>query len=261
MSLPKLGLKPRGFNPAIPHYSTHLAGRELTPPPVSVSWIRGMPADLGPMLNNQVNDCSCAALYHALQVWSFNATGTLDTEPDSNVEALYSAVSGYKAGAAPPGPECAMQDVLTYSAKTGIPVGANGAQRNKLAAFFEIDHRNPDDLKRAVQECGVAYVGINVPAYTHTSPMPAVWDVETENAQIIGGHAVIAAGYDAQGIQVISLGKTYIMTWAFFAKYTHEAYVLADASWIEAKGTSPAGLSLAQLEQQMQALKGKSATN
>jgi hypothetical protein len=256
MPLIKLGRKVRSFNPAIPHLSAHLAGRDLPPPPASVDWIRGMPADLGPMLNNQINDCSCAAIYHALQVWSFNTAGTVDTEPDANVEALYSAVTGYQAGSAPPGPECAMQDVLTYCAKTGLPVGADGKGVNKLAAFLEIDCRNLDDLKRTVQECGVAYVGINVPAYLHTDPMPTVWDVETENANIIGGHAVLAAGYDAQGIQVISGGKIYIMTWAYFSKYTHEAYALADASWMEAKGTSPAGLSLAVLEQQMKALKG-----
>lgn len=255
MPLPKLGRKPRGFNPSIPHLSAHLAARDLPTPPDSVDWIRGMPADLGPMLNNKINDCSCAAVYHALQVWSFNATGTIETEPDSNVEALYSAVSGYKPADAAPGPMCVMQDVLTYLVKTGAPVGTDGKEVNKLAAFLEIDHRNPDDLKHAVQECGVAYVGINVPAYIHASPVPQVWDVEHTNTEVIGGHAVLAAGYDAQGIQVISLGKTYIMTWAFFAKYTHEAYALADASWIEKKGTSPAGLSLAELEHQMQALK------
>lgn len=256
MSLMKLGRKARSFNPTIPHLSAHLASRDLPPPPESVDWIGDMPADLGPMLNNKVNDCSCAAYYHALQVWSFNAAGTLETEPDSNVEALYSAVSGYKASEAAPGPECSMQDVLTYLVKTGAPVGADGKGVNKLAAFLEIDHRNLDDLKHTVQQCGVAYVGIAMPAYIHTSPMPQLWDVEHQNTKVIGGHAVIAAGYDAQGIQVISGGKTYTMTWAFFSKYTHEAYALADAAWITVKDTSPAGLSLDALEQQMQALKG-----
>jgi hypothetical protein len=256
MTLPKLGRKARGFNPAIPHLSAHLAGRDLPPPPDSVDWTRGLPADLGPMLNNRLNDCSCAAFYHALQVWSFNATGTIETEPDSNVEALYSAVSGYKPGEAAPGPECGMQDVLTHILKSGAPVGPDGKRVNKLAAFLEVDHRHSDDLKRTIQECGVAYIGVDIPAYLHTGPVPAVWDVEHENTKIIGGHAVAAAGYDAQGVQAISGGKIYTLTWAYLGKYTHEAYALADVSWIEAKGTSPAGLTLEQLERQMQALKG-----
>jgi len=256
MSLPKLGLMARGFNPTLPHLTAHPARRHLPPPPDSVDWISKMPGDLGAMLNDQVNDCSCAAFYHALQVWSFNATGAIQTEPDSNVAALYAAVSGYQPTDGAPGPECSMQDVLIHIAKTGAPVGPNGTGVNKLAAFLEIDHRNLDDLKRTVQECGVAYVGINVPAYIHTSPMPQLWDIEQDNAQIIGGHAVIAAGYDAQGLQVVSVGKTYKMTWRFFSKYTHEAYALADASWIDAKRTTPGGLSLRTLEQQMRALKG-----
>lgn len=256
MTLPKLGLKARSFNPTIPHLSAHLAGSVASPLPGSVDWTAGLPADLGPMLNNHLNDCSCAAFYHALQVWSFNATGSMDTEPDSNVQALYSAVSGYKASDAAPGPECNMQAVLTYLVKSGAPVGADGSGVNKLTAFLEIDHRNLDDLKRTIQECGVAYVGVNIPAYLVAGSMPPVWDLEHHNTKIIGGHAIAAAGYDSQGVKAISGGRLHTVTWAYLTRYTHEAYAVADASWMSAKGTSPAGLTMAQLEQQMQGLKG-----
>lgn len=256
MTLPLLGRKARSFNPAIPHLSAHVAGRDLTPPPDSVDWTRGMPADLGAMLNNKVNDCSCAAFYHALQVWSFNAAGAMETEPDLNVQALYSAVSGYNPGAPAPGPECDMQAVLTYLVKSGAPVGTDGKSVNKLAAFLEIDHRNLDDFKRCILECGVCYLGVDIPAYIRVNPLPVVWDVQPQNNAIIGGHAMAAAGYDAQGVLAISGGKVYTLTWAYIAKYTHEAYALADARWIGAKGTSPGNLSLATLERQMQALKG-----
>ena len=257
MSLPQLGRKPRRFNPSIPHLSAHLATRALSAPPASVDWTQGLPSDLGAMLNNKLNDCSCAAFYHALQVWSFTATGgTLDTEPDSNVQALYSAVSGYKPSDPAPGPACDEQAVLTYLAQTGAPVGADGAGRNKLAAFFEIDCRNLGDVKRTIAEFGVAYIGIGMPAYIHTDPMPQVWDVETRNDKVIGGHAVILAGYDAQGAKLISGGKIYTMTWGFFSKYTDEAYALADEAWINAKGVTPGGLTLDALKQQMRGLKG-----
>jgi len=256
MSLPQLGRKPRSFNPRIPHLSAHLAGRALTAPPASVDWTRGMQPDLGPMLNDRLNDCSCAAFYHALQVWSFNATGTMDTEPDSDVEALYGAVSGYKPGDAAPGPMCNEQDVLTYLTQTGAPIGLDGSGRNKLAAFLEIDYRNLDDVKRTISEFGVAYIGIGIPAYVHANPTPQVWDVEEKNSKVIGGHAVILAGYDAQGAKFISGGKTYTMTWAFFSKYTDEAYALADEAWITTKGLTPGGLTLDMLKGQMQGLKG-----
>jgi len=254
MALCLLGRKERGSDPSIPHLSAVLAGQQLSPPPASQDWTRGMPADLGKMLNDQLNDCSCAAFYHAMQVWSFN-TSTLQTEPDSNVQALYSAVSGYKRGDTLPGPTCSEQDVLAYLTKTGAPTGANGSGRNKIAAHFEIDFRNIDDVKRTIFECGVAYIGIKVPAYIHTDPVPELWDVQTANADVIGAHAVILAGYDADGAKFISGGKIYTMTWAFFSQYTDEAYAVVDPLWIGAKGTTPGGLAEEQLEQQMRAVK------
>jgi hypothetical protein len=45
------------------------------------------------------------------------------------------------------------------------------------------------------------------------------------------------------------------MTWTFFAKYVDEVYAIADQDWMAKKGTSPAGLSLPELEAQMQALR------
>jgi hypothetical protein len=66
----------------------------------------------------------------------------------------------------------------------------------------------------------------------------------------------VLAGYTAAGARVISWGQYYTMTWSFFAKYVDETYAIADALWIEKKGTSPGGLSLAELEVQMKALAG-----
>jgi hypothetical protein len=45
------------------------------------------------------------------------------------------------------------------------------------------------------------------------------------------------------------------MTPAFFEKYCDEVYGPVDVAWINAKGTTPGGLSITQLEQQMLALK------
>jgi hypothetical protein len=46
------------------------------------------------------------------------------------------------------------------------------------------------------------------------------------------------------------------MTWSFFAKYVDEVYAIADKTWVEKKGTTPGGLSVAELEVQMKALAG-----
>ena len=85
-------------------------------------------------------------------------------------------------------------------------------------------------------------------------PPPAVWKVDPAHNQIIGGHAVVLAGYDANGAKVISWGQYYTMTWEFFSTYVDESYAIADDTWVNAKGTTPGGLTLDELETQMQAL-------
>src|SRR5580693_1812272 len=84
----KLGRLHRTYDSRIPHLSALIAGQTLTPPPPAVDWSKGMPANLGMMLNQTLGDCTCAAVYHAMQVWTFN-TGKMVTQPDSDVEKLY----------------------------------------------------------------------------------------------------------------------------------------------------------------------------
>ena len=97
----KLGRLHRSYDPRIPHLSALLAGKTLPPPPAQVDYTKGMPTNLGMMLNNTLGDCTCAAVYHAIQVWTFNATKgkSMETEPDSDVEKLYELACGYKPSA------------------------------------------------------------------------------------------------------------------------------------------------------------------
>ena len=259
----KLGRLRRSYDPRVAHMSALLAGQTPTPPPPFVDYTEGMPQNLGMMLNDTLGDCTCAAVYHALQVWSFNADGptSMDTEPDADVEQLYIQACGYNPNVPGEGPGGNEQKVLTYLLKKGAPTGPNGQTRHKIVAFVEVDPRNTDDVKRAINNCGLAYIGFNVPQniMPQGSPPPAVWDVAPGNPPIIGGHAVVLPGYDANGVKVISWGQYYTMTWAFFAKYVDEVYAIADPDWIEAKGTTPGGLTLAELEAQMQGLREEAA--
>jgi len=54
----KLGCKPRSFHSYVPHMSAIIAGRKHLPtPPAAIDWTKGMPDDLGMMLNDQLGDC------------------------------------------------------------------------------------------------------------------------------------------------------------------------------------------------------------
>jgi hypothetical protein len=254
----KLGRLHRSYDPSIPHMSALTAGQVLPPPPPSVDYTAKLPANLGMMLNDKLGDCTCAAVYHAIQVWSGNAGAQVLTEPDADVQKLYVLACGYNPRVAGEGPGGNEQHVLKYLLKTGAPFGPKGAQKHKIAAFVEVDARNIDDVKRAIADCGVAYIGFNVPAFLMPpgAEPPAVWDVQASGTNIIGGHAVVLAGYTAAGARVISWGQYYTMTWAFFAAYVDEVYAIADHLWIESGGGTPGGLTLPELEVQMKALAG-----
>jgi len=66
-------------------------------------------------------------------------------------------------------------------------------------------------VKRTINDCGVAYIGFPV-RETIMPPgqePPAVWklDPANPNPKLAGGHAVVLAGYDANGARVISWGQ------------------------------------------------------
>ena len=261
----KLGRAPRSYDPRVPHMSALMAGKNLTPPPAEVDNTKGMPADLGMLLNDNLGDSTCAAVYHAIQVWTFNATkgAMMDTEPDSDVELLYEFACGYNPKIPGEGPGGTVQQVLKYLLKNGFPTGTDGKTTLRIAGFIEIDPRNIDDVKRAIWNCGCAYIGFQVPASIMPPGQepPKVWTVDPDNTQIVGGHAVVLAGYSAQGARVISWGSYYTMTWDFFAKYVDEVYAIAEQDWIEATGKTPGGLTVQQIEDQMQALRERPSSS
>jgi hypothetical protein len=250
----RLGRQPRSRDARVPHMSALTAGRKLLPPPPSIDWTKGMPPDFGMMLNDQLGDCTCAAVYHARQVWTFNATAMEDTEPDAGVLSLYETTCGYVRGNPDTDQGGNEQTVLRYLLNHGMPLAKGGV--DKIAAFVEIDPRNVNDVKRGIANNGLVYIGFQVPAFLLAGEPPALWDVDPNGDQeIIGGHAVILPSYTIGDLGVISWGARYAMTWRFFTEFVDEVYAIADPAWISAKGTTPGGLTLAQLEAQMTALR------
>ncbi len=249
----KLGRKPRKHDLRVPRMERLTQGMALAPLPQQVAWTHGMPASLGMMLNNELGDCTCAALAHAVQVWSFNASGREVTIPDADVLALYRGATGYD-GTPATDQGGVEQDVLAYAMRTGI-VGE--PQPNKLLGYVELDVRNLDSIRRAIWNCGLVYVGIDVPgSLMRAGDPPAVWSDVSGGVE--GGHAIILTGYDAHAgtFDLVSWGQVYRMTTGFFAHCCDEAYALADPAWIAATGKTPGGLSAADLTAAMAALRG-----
>lgn len=256
-----LGRLPRIFNPRVPHLSAlrfvaRQRGVAVPAPPAAVDWTTGLPANLGMMGNDSLGDCTCAAVYHSIQVWSQKAQNAIDTEPDAQAVSLYEAACGYVPGNPNTDQGGVEQDVLSYWMLSGVPLAAGGVQR--LSAFVEVDPSNQADVKLAIADCGVCYIGFNVPDYAMSGS--GTWDVQPGAPNIVGGHAVVLAAYDEVGPTCITWGRLQKMTWGFFEAFTDEAYMLADPDWFEVSGVSPAGLSLADLETQMEALRNSASS-
>ena len=219
-----LGRKPRAYNPRVPHMSALLAGKKLAPIPSSVHYASGMLADFGMMLNDTLGCCTCAAYYHARQIWTFNSATAEDTSPDSEVLELYAAACGYRPDQPTTDAGGVEQDVLTFLLNSGAPLV--GGQVDKILAFVEVDPRNVGDVKRTIFDCGVAYIGFNVPEsiVPPKGDTPAVWVVDPQHSANQGGHAVVLCGYDGDGADVISWGRQYKMTWEFFRTFTDKVY-------------------------------------
>lgn len=253
----KLGRKPRKFDQRIPHLSSLMAAvrHQLPAPPMEIDYTKKMPRNFGMMLNDYLGDCTCAALYHARQVWSFNASGGEITEPDKNVEQLYHEACGYVPGDASTDQGGVEQDVLKFLMNTGMPIGKVG-ERDKILAFIEVDCRNLDDLKRVIADCGVAYIGVEVPqsVMDNSDDTSKPW-AHSNNDKVVGGHAVVLIGYDLDFFYCISWGQVYKITHNFLGYYLDEAYAIADPTWINATGKTPLGMTKEALIHVMKALK------
>ena len=99
------------------------------------------------------------------------------------VEQFYEEACGYIPGDPTTDEGGNMQDDADGMRVTkGLPIGDPETKRLKIAAFVEIDPRNPDDLMLAIDECGLIDIGFNVPAFIMPDDIPCrralVWDVQ-----------------------------------------------------------------------------------
>lgn len=241
----KLGRHSRTFDSRIPQIDTIRHGSGLPPLPATVDYASGLPANLGMMLNDTLGDCTCAAVGHSEQIWTSNTQSTMVTPTDDQIEQLYEAVGGYIPGNPNTDNGANEQVVLSYWLN-------NPVDNNKLTAFIEINQADMANVKRCVWECGVVYIGFNVPNYLMenlTAP-GSIWDVDPNgDNSSAGGHAVIIVGYLPNGnLILVSWGSVYYMTPAFWNAQVDEAYALVNQDWVEKTGLTPAGLNISQLE-------------
>ncbi|MDR3675798.1 MAG: hypothetical protein P4N24_09935, partial [Acidobacteriota bacterium] len=206
----KLGKLPRRHDPRTLKMARYLAPA-LPAPPARVDYTRGL-ADWGMMLNDQLGDCTIAAVGHAIQAWTLNAGSRVDVA-DSTVQLYYEKWDGYNP-ADPSSDQGGVElDVLNNWRQQGFAghgldayVSIDLEDRNS-----KLETRNSAVLPRvsnddfrisavatAIWLFGGAYIGVELPLAAQNQD---VWDVPAnpgpdDEPGSWGGHAIYLVGYD-----------------------------------------------------------------
>lgn len=150
-----------------------------------------------------------------------------------------------------------IQTLLEYLVTSG------GPDKVKAAAFAQVDHTNPAEVKAAIALFGYVWTGINVLDSNMTDFNDGrPWDYNAASG-LDGGHSVITGGYGAPGAGPMG-GDERFITWAAETSFTdsfwkhnvEEAWVvlwpehLADAGFL-------AGVNIAALAADYTQITGK----
>lgn len=220
--------------------------RVLPPPPPTLDRFSGVQFQM--FLNDQLGDCTIAAIANGIVLRTTLALGTPVVMPYATVKASYAKVTNPPfdpaTGANDNG--AVETDVLSWFAREGV---ALRAQSLEVGTWGALDG-SPESIRSAVHLFGSAYIGLALPI---TAQNQATWDVTgplTGDAApgSWGGHAVIIVGYDAAGVTLATWGTTQKATWAFLAAYMDEAYAqYVPGEWLNTSDLSPDHYDFASL--------------
>jgi hypothetical protein len=225
-------------------------------PPAAVDYYSKVPtASWGMDGNDQVGDCTCAEVDHAVKAMQVAGGNPEVTSTTAEVMAAYSAITGYDAADPSTDRGAEMQDVRNYWRKTGFTLGG---QVDKILLFAEIDAKNTKLVEYCLDRFGEVGLGIQCPQSAQqqcSDKQP--WTV-VRNSPVEGGHAIALVGYDDDYYYVVTWGTVQPMTPGFYAKYVEEAWISVSPDFVNAVSKAdPLGESLDQLGQEFAVLTGE----
>lgn len=200
-------------------------------------------------LNDQLGDCTIAAIGHMYGAWSQYGSGSEALFDDATIQEVYSRVGGYDPDDPSTDQGCVMSQVLADQKATGITDTAGKVHKVLGYAAFG----NPADatlLGQVLDVFGSVYVGINVQQSMESEfAAGQAWDW-TPGDQIVGGHAIcLQQRYGDADVpyEYVTWGALEKATANFQANAAEEAWAVVTADWVRANGTTVEGLDLQQL--------------
>ncbi|HWB38578.1 MAG TPA: hypothetical protein VHA75_21370 [Rugosimonospora sp.] len=217
-------------------------------PPATVDWHSRV--ESWPLYGNDViGDCTAAMVAHAVQNTSTYGDGETVTVPEDDVVAAYSRVSGYKPGHPETDRGAVLQDVYADWRRNGIA-------GHKALAFAEVDPSDVAEVQTAINTFGGVGVGMVV-TETMMNDFNTGRGWARTGGRSLGGHAVVAVGYDQDGLDVVTWGQLIRMSWSVWRRTVDEAWIAVVPEWVnDQSGLSPLGVDLYGLGEAMAALTG-----
>jgi hypothetical protein len=228
----KLGKHAPRHDARVPHLAHYTSA--LPCAPAAVDYTKKL-SSIGMMLNDTLRDCTCASVGHCIQSWT-SMVGKEVILPDTEIQALYAALTGYS----PSKPDSDTGAVEIYVLHHWLKHPVAG---HKLDAFASIEPHSHHDIKDAIYIFGNCYVGLRLPKSAKQQDLwavPAGGAVGDAAPDSWGGHAVPIVAYDERTLTCITWGQKKQMTWQFFNTYCEEAYALLSPDWRQANGETVA---------------------
>ncbi len=200
------------------------------------SWILGE--------NDRIGDCTCVGVANVILGLSTLA-GDAKRLTDAEIVDFYASVSGYTPGNPDSDQGAMIEDVLSAWHERGIAM-------DRLDGYASIEPSDHARTKQAIALLGPVDIGINLP---NGWMQAQTWDVATAGAGIAGGHCVTAVGYDEAGLQVVSWGQVFTMSWAGWDGFVDEAHALLSRDALTKAGRDVGGIDWADLENFMRDIK------
>jgi hypothetical protein len=224
----------------------------LPPAPAACDWGDKL-TGLSMMLNDQLGDCTCAAMGHMVQAWTSDTGGEV-VLADSVILDAYEKACGYDP-ADPNSDQGGVElDVLNWWRR-------NGLGGHRIGAFAALDPANEEHVRQAVYLFGGAYIGVSLPLSAQNQD---VWKVEISGKDgdpapgTWGGHAIPIVAYDESTLTCITWGEKKRMSWDWWRVYCDESYaILSQGDWEDGvTGKSPSGFEFAALQADLAAVSG-----